>query len=138
MCGGGGYVCVSDLCFSVHEQRPPHSFQPKMKLELVDKRNPMLVRVATVVDRDDHRIKVRAEKYTPYSYCPDGGSTDFTFVTHLSGFAHSSSFCSRSGFSCRTPATPVLMFWCKRFIRKPQLRSVMILRYFYAPRLCTG
>lgn len=29
-----------------------------MKLEVVDKRNPVLVRVATVVDTDDHRIKV--------------------------------------------------------------------------------
>ena len=31
-----------------------------MKLEAVDKRNPMFIRVATVADTDDHRIKVSA------------------------------------------------------------------------------
>lgn len=31
-----------------------------MKLEAVDKRNTMLIRVVTVVDTDDHRIKVGA------------------------------------------------------------------------------
>lgn len=30
----------------------------KMKLEAVDKRNPLFIRVATVADTDDHRIKV--------------------------------------------------------------------------------
>ena len=29
-----------------------------MKLEVIDKRNPMFVRVTTVADTDDHRIKV--------------------------------------------------------------------------------
>lgn len=29
-----------------------------MKLEAVDKRNPALIRVATVVETEDHRIKV--------------------------------------------------------------------------------
>lgn len=29
-----------------------------MKLEVVDKRNPMFIRVATVADTDDHRVKV--------------------------------------------------------------------------------
>lgn len=29
-----------------------------MKLEAVDKRNPILIRVATIIDKDDHRIKV--------------------------------------------------------------------------------
>lgn len=29
-----------------------------MKLEAVDKRNPLFIRVATVADTDDHRIKV--------------------------------------------------------------------------------
>lgn len=39
-------------------QKPPHGFQKKMKLEAVDKRNPLFIRVATVADTDDHRIKV--------------------------------------------------------------------------------
>ena len=29
-----------------------------MKLEVIDKRNPVFIRVATVADTDDHRIKV--------------------------------------------------------------------------------
>lgn len=29
-----------------------------MKVEAVDKRNPMLIRVATIVDTEDHRLKV--------------------------------------------------------------------------------
>lgn len=39
-------------------QRPAHGFQPNMKLEAVDKRNPMLIRVATIMDKDDYRVKV--------------------------------------------------------------------------------
>lgn len=39
-------------------QRPPHGFQIGMKVEAVDKRNPMLIRVATIVDTEDHRLKV--------------------------------------------------------------------------------
>lgn len=39
-------------------QRPPHSFLVNMKLEAVDRRNPALVRVASVEDVEDHRIKV--------------------------------------------------------------------------------
>lgn len=31
-----------------------------MKLEVIDKRNPVFIRVATVADTDDHRIKVSA------------------------------------------------------------------------------
>lgn len=29
-----------------------------MKVEAVDKRNPMLIRVATIADTEDHRLKV--------------------------------------------------------------------------------
>ncbi|KAG8143214.1 hypothetical protein E2320_000473, partial [Naja naja] len=37
--------------------RPVHGFQTNMKLEVVDKRNPMLIRVATIIEKDDHRLK---------------------------------------------------------------------------------
>ncbi|KAL7980416.1 hypothetical protein Chor_001570, partial [Crotalus horridus] len=37
--------------------RPAHGFQTNMKLEAVDKRNPMLIRVATITEKDDHRVK---------------------------------------------------------------------------------
>lgn len=39
-------------------QRPPHNFLVNMKLEAVDRRNPALIRVASVEDVEDHRIKV--------------------------------------------------------------------------------
>lgn len=46
-------------CVPLAPQRPPHAFQLNMKLEAVDRRNPVLIRVATVVDTDDHRLRVR-------------------------------------------------------------------------------
>lgn len=58
-------------------QRPAHGFQVNMKLEAVDRRNPILIRVATIVDKDDHRIKVWpcfkvqspcAEEYSDWQY----------------------------------------------------------------------
>lgn len=47
-------VCVS--------QRPQHGFQVNLKLEVVDKRNPSLIRVATVEDIDEYRIKVNCSQ----------------------------------------------------------------------------
>ena len=41
-------------------QRPPHGFLVNMKLEAVDRRTPSFVRVASVEDVEDHRIKVGA------------------------------------------------------------------------------
>ncbi|XP_067341670.1 lethal(3)malignant brain tumor-like protein 4 isoform X2 [Channa argus] len=38
--------------------RPPHGFQVNHRLEAVDRRNPMLIRVATVIDTEDYKIKV--------------------------------------------------------------------------------
>uniref|UniRef100_A0A8C0LE96 L3MBTL histone methyl-lysine binding protein 3 n=1 Tax=Canis lupus dingo TaxID=286419 RepID=A0A8C0LE96_CANLU len=43
--------------------KPPHGFQKKMKLEVIDKRNPVFIRVATVADTDDHRIKVSVPRW---------------------------------------------------------------------------
>lgn len=48
-------------------QRPLHGFQAGMKLEAVDKRNPMLIRVATISDTDDHRVKVNARHHSDTS-----------------------------------------------------------------------
>uniref|UniRef100_A0AAY5F243 SAM domain-containing protein n=1 Tax=Electrophorus electricus TaxID=8005 RepID=A0AAY5F243_ELEEL len=50
-----GSSAVSSQAFCM---RAPHGFQINMKLEAVDRRNPMLVRVATVVDTEDYRVKV--------------------------------------------------------------------------------
>lgn len=58
-------TCVSFLSHWVLQtfvlvmfQRPPHGFLPSMRLEAVDRRNPRLIRVATVIDVDDQRVKV--------------------------------------------------------------------------------
>lgn len=50
----------ADLYFSL-SQRPPHGFLVNMKLEAVDRRTPSLIRVASVEDVEDHRIKVGSE-----------------------------------------------------------------------------
>lgn len=58
----GRLLCVQlyDVCVhAVLLQRPLHGFQIGMKLEAVDKRNPMLIRVSTVVDTEDHRLKAQ-------------------------------------------------------------------------------
>ncbi|MGH0165286.1 UNVERIFIED_CONTAM: hypothetical protein FKN15_051060 [Acipenser sinensis] len=49
-----GTSAVTVTSFKV---RPAPGFLVNMKLEAVDKRNPMLLRVATVVDAEDYRIK---------------------------------------------------------------------------------
>uniref|UniRef100_A0A4W6CHR6 L3MBTL histone methyl-lysine binding protein 1b n=1 Tax=Lates calcarifer TaxID=8187 RepID=A0A4W6CHR6_LATCA len=57
--------------------RPPHGFQIGMKVEAVDKRNPMLIRVATIADTEDHRLKIHFDGWSSeYDYwvetdCPD-------------------------------------------------------------------
>ncbi|KAI4883634.1 hypothetical protein NFI96_012922 [Prochilodus magdalenae] len=59
------------------KQRPPHGFQTGMKLEAVDKRNPMLIRVATIRDTEDHRIKIHFDGWSEeYDYWLDADSSD--------------------------------------------------------------
>ncbi|XP_017273249.1 lethal(3)malignant brain tumor-like protein 1 isoform X2 [Kryptolebias marmoratus] len=56
-----GSKAVAAEAFKV---RPAHSFQPRMKLEAVDKRSPGLIRVATVEEVDTHRIKVHYDGWS--------------------------------------------------------------------------
>ncbi|XP_041824120.1 lethal(3)malignant brain tumor-like protein 4 [Melanotaenia boesemani] len=44
--------------------RAPHGFQVNHKVEAVDKRNPMLIRVATVVDTEDYRVKIHYDGWS--------------------------------------------------------------------------
>ncbi|XP_053769395.1 lethal(3)malignant brain tumor-like protein 4 [Desmodus rotundus] len=61
----------------VFKMRLPHGFLPNMKLEVVDKRNPRLIRVATIVDVDDQRIKVHFDGWDhKYDYWMDADSPD--------------------------------------------------------------
>ncbi|XP_053743438.1 lethal(3)malignant brain tumor-like protein 4 isoform X1 [Synchiropus splendidus] len=57
--------------------RPPHGFQIGMRVEAVDKRNPVLIRIATIADTEDHRLKIHFDGWSSeYDYwvetdCPD-------------------------------------------------------------------
>ncbi|XP_008400399.1 lethal(3)malignant brain tumor-like protein 4 isoform X3 [Poecilia reticulata] len=44
--------------------RAPHGFQVNHRLEAVDRRNPMLIRVATVTDTEDYRVKVHYDGWS--------------------------------------------------------------------------
>ncbi|XP_073471658.1 lethal(3)malignant brain tumor-like protein 4 isoform X1 [Aquarana catesbeiana] len=57
--------------------RPAHGFQPQMKLEAVDKRNPMLIRVCTIVQREENRIQLHFDGWSSfYDYWVDADSPD--------------------------------------------------------------
>lgn len=50
--------CLLTGAVALSNQRDAHGFQVGQKLEAVDRRNPMLIRVATVTETDDYRLKV--------------------------------------------------------------------------------
>ncbi|XP_053448326.1 lethal(3)malignant brain tumor-like protein 3 isoform X4 [Nycticebus coucang] len=78
--------------------KPPHGFQKKMKLEIVDKRNPVFIRVATVADTDDHRIKVHFDGWSScYDYWTDADSPDI----------HPVGWCSKTGHPLQPPLSPL-------------------------------
>uniref|UniRef100_H0WTP8 L3MBTL histone methyl-lysine binding protein 4 n=1 Tax=Otolemur garnettii TaxID=30611 RepID=H0WTP8_OTOGA len=61
----------------VFKMRLRHGFQPNMKLEVVDKRNPRLIRVATITDVDDQRVKVHFDGWDQkYDYWVEADSPD--------------------------------------------------------------
>uniref|UniRef100_A0A8C1NMI0 L3MBTL histone methyl-lysine binding protein 3 n=1 Tax=Cyprinus carpio TaxID=7962 RepID=A0A8C1NMI0_CYPCA len=81
--------------------KPPHSFQLNMKLEVVDKRNPALIRVATVVHTDDHRLRIHFDGWTDeYDYWIDADSPDI----------HPAGWCAKTGHPLQPPITPQDMF----------------------------
>ncbi|KAF7656614.1 hypothetical protein LDENG_00038920 [Lucifuga dentata] len=49
---------------SAFTTRAPHGFQVNHRMEAVDRRNPMLVRVATVTDTEDYRVKVHYDGWS--------------------------------------------------------------------------
>uniref|UniRef100_A0A8C9SQV5 L3MBTL histone methyl-lysine binding protein 1b n=1 Tax=Scleropages formosus TaxID=113540 RepID=A0A8C9SQV5_SCLFO len=76
------------------KQRPLHGFQVGMKLEAVDKRNPMLIRVATVADTDDHRVKIHFDGWSKeYDYWVEVDSPDI----------HPMGWCQKTGHPLQTP-----------------------------------
>uniref|UniRef100_W5M9E4 L3MBTL histone methyl-lysine binding protein 1b n=1 Tax=Lepisosteus oculatus TaxID=7918 RepID=W5M9E4_LEPOC len=76
------------------KQRPSHGFQVNMKLEAVDKRNPMLIRVATIMDTEDHRVKIHFDCWSKdYDYWVDADSSDI----------HPVGWCQKTGHPLQNP-----------------------------------
>uniref|UniRef100_A0A8C0EY72 SAM domain-containing protein n=2 Tax=Strigidae TaxID=30459 RepID=A0A8C0EY72_BUBBB len=74
--------------------RPAHGFQVNMKLEAVDRRNPILIRVATIVDKDDHRIKIHFDGWDcNYDFWVDADSPD----------VHPVGWCAKTGHALQVP-----------------------------------
>ncbi|KAG2461059.1 SRSF4 factor, partial [Polypterus senegalus] len=79
------------------EERPHHGFQVNMKLEAVDKRNPVLIRVASIEDTDDHRLKIHFDGWSQeYDYWVDADSPDI----------HPVGWCTKTGHPLQTPHGP--------------------------------
>ncbi|CAM9576344.1 unnamed protein product [Lampetra planeri] len=80
------------------KQRPTHGFQPGMRLEAVDRRNPTLVCVATIANCDDHRIKVHFDGWSPeYNYWLDADCPDI----------HPVGWCEKTGHPLQLPVSSV-------------------------------
>ncbi|OXB64487.1 hypothetical protein ASZ78_015971 [Callipepla squamata] len=92
----GGVKNIKEL-LSLH-QKPSHGFQKNMKLEVVDKRNPVFIRVATIVDTDDYRIKVHFDGWDSiYDYWMDVDSPDI----------HPAGWCTKTGHPLQPPLSPL-------------------------------
>ncbi|XP_063810596.1 lethal(3)malignant brain tumor-like protein 3 [Pseudophryne corroboree] len=74
--------------------RPSHGFQPNMKLEAVDKRNPMLIRVCSIVQRDENRIKLHFDGWSSlYDFWVDADGPDI----------HPVGWCAKTGHPLQLP-----------------------------------
>ena len=75
-------------------QRQPHGFEVGMKIEIVDRRNPILIRVATVLDIEAHRFLVHFDGWSNvYDYWVDDDCPDI----------HPPGWCSKTGHPLTTP-----------------------------------
>ncbi|MBZ3883110.1 Lethal(3)malignant brain tumor-like protein 1 [Sciurus carolinensis] len=89
-----GTSAVPSWAFKV---RPPHSFLVNMKLEAVDRRNPALIRVASVEDVEDHRIKLHFDGWSHgYDFWIDADHPDI----------HPAGWCSKTGHPLEPPLRP--------------------------------
>nr|XP_054397762.1 lethal(3)malignant brain tumor-like protein 1 isoform X1 [Pongo abelii] len=89
-----GASAVPTWAFKV---RPPHSFLVNMKLEAVDRRNPALIRVASVEDVEDHRIKIHFDGWSHgYDFWIDADHPDI----------HPAGWCSKTGHPLQPPLRP--------------------------------
>ncbi|CAL8292358.1 unnamed protein product [Lota lota] len=75
--------------------RAPHGFQIDHKLEAVDRRNPMLIRVATVTDTEAHRIKIHYDGWSDqFDVWCDSDLCDL----------HPAGWCQETGHPLESPA----------------------------------
>ncbi|XP_010629730.1 lethal(3)malignant brain tumor-like protein 1 isoform X3 [Fukomys damarensis] len=89
-----GTSAVPTWAFKV---RPPHNFLVNMKLEAVDRRNPALIRVASVDDVEDHRIKLHFDGWShSYDFWIDADNPDI----------HPAGWCSKTGHPLEPPLRP--------------------------------
>ncbi|KAJ8290621.1 hypothetical protein GJAV_G00015380 [Gymnothorax javanicus] len=59
------------------KQRPPHGFYVGMRVEVVDKRNPMLIRVASIAAVEEQRLKIHLDGWgVEYDFWLDSDSPD--------------------------------------------------------------
>ncbi|KAL4616877.1 lethal(3)malignant brain tumor-like protein 4 isoform X2 [Arapaima gigas] len=80
--------------------RAPHRFQINMKLETVDRRNPMLIRVATIVDTEDYRVKIHFDGWhEKFDFWVDSDHPDL----------HPVSWCARTGHPLESPLRPTAL-----------------------------
>uniref|UniRef100_A0A8C5R7R6 Lethal(3)malignant brain tumor-like protein 1 n=1 Tax=Leptobrachium leishanense TaxID=445787 RepID=A0A8C5R7R6_9ANUR len=74
--------------------RPPHGFKVNMRLEAVDRRSPSLIRVSSVVDAEECRIKVHFDGWSHlYDFWLDADHPDL----------HPAGWCQRTGHPLQTP-----------------------------------
>ncbi|KAL0105487.1 hypothetical protein PUN28_016865 [Cardiocondyla obscurior] len=79
------------------KQRPPCAFKRGMKLEVVDKRVPQLIRVATVEDVKDHQLKIKFDGWPDnHAYWVEDDSPDI----------HPVGWCAKTGHPLEPPLTP--------------------------------
>ncbi|KAM5305745.1 lethal(3)malignant brain tumor-like protein 1 isoform 8-T11 [Glossophaga mutica] len=89
-----GASAVPTWAFKV---RPPHSFLVNMKLEAVDRRNPALIRVASVEDVEDHRVKLHFDGWShAYDFWIDADHPDI----------HPAGWCAETGHPLQPPLRP--------------------------------
>ncbi|KAJ9591128.1 hypothetical protein L9F63_002349, partial [Diploptera punctata] len=78
------------------KQRPCSGFRRGMKLECVDKRVPMLIRVATIDDVGEHQIKIKFDGWPDqYNYWIDDDNPDI----------HPMGWCQKTGHPLEPPLT---------------------------------
>ncbi|XP_077482206.1 lethal(3)malignant brain tumor-like protein 1 [Stigmatopora argus] len=87
-------TCSKAVAAESFKTRPPHSFQPQMKLEAVDKRSPGLIRVATVEEVETHRIKIHYDGWSHiYDEWMDSDHPDI----------HPAGWCEATGHPLKAP-----------------------------------